>query len=227
MTLRKLYAQLDQHEALVVTRNEWRYERDDGLTFAFHPNMAALRVKRLQEGGSDLLIAASGMQKGDQVLDCTLGMGADAIVSSFVVGEQGSVVALESQPLIAELVSRGLATYQTERRALQKAMRRIQVIQADYETYLKKQSDQSVDFVLFDPMFRRPVLASLPMQQLKPLANHAPLTLEAVQEACRVARKAVLFKERVNSPEFERLGFDEKWRSSQYAWGVRRKEGRA
>jgi hypothetical protein len=219
--------QLDQHEALVVTRKKWRYKRDDGLTFTFHPNMAALRVKRLQEGGSDLLITASKMQAGDQVLDCTLGMGADAIVSAYAVGEQGSVVALESQPLIAELVDHGLATYQTDRRALQQAMRRVQVVKADYYTYLQEQPDQSVDFVLFDPMFRRPVLASLPMQQLKPLANHAPLTPEAVQEACRVARKAVLFKERVNSPEFERLGFVEQWSSSQIAWGVRRKEEEA
>lgn len=225
--MRKLFVQLDQHEALVVTRRDWRYERSDGSTFTFHPNMAALRVKRLQEGGSDSLIAASGMQTGDHVLDCTLGIGADAIVSSFAVGEEGGVVALESQPLIAELVSHGLATYQTERRALQKAMRRIQVIHADYHTYLLEQPDQSVDYVLFDPMFRRPMLASLPMQQLKPLANHAPLTPEAVQEACRVARKAVLFKERVTSPEFERLGFVKQWSSSQVAWGVRRKEERA
>lgn len=223
MTLRKLFVQFNQHEALVVARQEWRYERDDGLTFTFHPNMAALRVKRLQAGESDLLVAASGMQADDQVLDCTLGMGADAIVSSFAVGEQGGVVALESQPLIAQLVRHGLATYQTERRALQQAMRRVQVVEADYDSYLKEQPDQSFDIVIFDPMFRRSVHHSLPMQQLKPLANHAPLTPEAVQEACRVARKAVLFKERVNSPEFERLGFGEQWRSSQIAWGVKRK----
>jgi 16S rRNA (guanine1516-N2)-methyltransferase len=134
-SLSDLFVRAGKNEAVIVTKQGWRYENQDGHQFFFHPNMSALRIKHLMKGESDPLVTSSGMQPGDHVLDCTLGMGADAIVSSFVVGEKGKVVGLESQPVIAALVKQGLKTYQTDREYLNQAMRAIEVIQADYRFY--------------------------------------------------------------------------------------------
>lgn len=171
------------------------------------------------------MVTCSGMELGDLVLDCTMGMGADAIVASFAVGEQGKVIALESQPVIATLVEQGLTSYQTKLQACNQAMRRIQVIQTDYQSFLKAQPDQSFDIVIFDPMFRETVHSSAAMQVLKPLANPYPVDTASVVEAVRVARKAVLLKERVCSKEFARLGFEVVKKSSHHAWGIIRQGG--
>lgn len=208
---------------MVVASNGWRYEDRKGNRFAFHPNMSALRIKQLQNGQKDLMVECSNMMEGDSVLDCTLGMGADAIVSSFVVGRKGKVVALESQAVIAAIVEHGLKTYETDRKELKRAMRAITVIHTDYREYLPKLADNSFDIVLFDPMFRETIEKSVAMQQLKPLANPNPINEEALQEAVRVARKRVLMKERRGSPEFKRLGFDVVREAATYAWGM--KEG--
>jgi hypothetical protein len=197
-----------------------------GHQFVFHPNMSALRIKQLEKGEPDSMVCVSGMKAGDYVLDCTLGMGADAIVASYVVGPSGKVVALESEPVIAAIVKHGLKTHETKRKALDQAMRAIEVVKVDYRSYLKQCEDHSFDIVMFDPMFRETVKASAAMQQLKPLANPAPLDEGSVREALRVARKAVILKERPKSGEFERLGFSIAKASSNYAWGIIQKGGR-
>lgn len=222
-SLADLFHRFHRSKAVVVASNGWRYEDRKGNRFAFHPNMSALRIKQLQNGQKDLMVECSNMMEGDSVLDCTLGMGADAIVSSFVVGRKGKVVALESQAVIAAIVEHGLKTYETDRKELKRAMRAITVIHTDYREYLPKLADNSFDIVLFDPMFRETIEKSVAMQQLKPLANPNPINEEALQEAVRVARKRVLMKERRGSPEFKRLGFDVVREAATYAWGM--KEG--
>lgn len=224
-TLKELFRRLADDEAIIVTKDEWRYQHLNGHRFSFHPNMSALRIKHIKQGHKDPLVTCADLKPGDVVLDCTLGMGADAIVASYAVGSSGKVIALESQPVIAELVKHGLKNYQTKRSELKEAMRRIEVVQADYRHYLKKLPDGFVDVVIFDPMFRETVKASQAMQILKPLANPEPLDKESVQEALRVARRAVLLKERPQSGEFEHLGFTVAKKSSHYAWGIIRKEG--
>jgi hypothetical protein len=219
-SLNELFSELHQEKACIVTKQEWRYEDIQGHVFFFHPNMSILRIKHLIKGMPDSFIQSSGMEQGDHILDCTLGMGADAIVSSFVVGEQGRVVGLESEPAIAAIVQHGLKTYDSKRKPVNEAMRRIEVVQADYDSYLRESPDCSYDIVCFDPMFRQTVKESAAMQALKPLANPAPLNKWAVKEALRVARKAVLLKERVVSGEFERLGFQVVKEASNYAWGI-------
>lgn len=222
-SIEDLFEHYNLYRAIIVAKNGWRYQDRQGNRFAFHPNMSALRIKQLQNGQKDLMVECSKMTEGDAVLDCTLGMGADAIVSSFVVGKKGKVVALESQAVIAAIVEHGLATYETDRKELKRAMRAITVVHADYRTYLPTLEDNSFDIVLFDPMFRKTVQKSIAMQQLKPLANSDPVDSKSIQEALRVARKAVLLKERRGSPEFKRFGFQVVKEASTYAWGV--KEG--
>ena len=77
----------------------------------------------------------------------------------------------------------------------------------DYLDYLRQQKDNSYDVVYFDPMFRKPLTASNGISPLRSVANHAPLSEEAVAEALRVARQRVVMKEASGSEEFARLGF--------------------
>ena len=174
--------------------------------FFFHPNMAHVRVKMLRQGKLDHFVEAAGLRAGMSVLDCTLGLGADAIVASYVVGEAGHVRALESQPLIEVIVSHGLAQPK-ETGPMADAMRRIEVISAAHGDFLRRQPDKSVDVVYFDPMFRRPLRQSVGLRPLRALADARPLDEAAVAEACRVARRRVVLKETQDSLEFSRLGF--------------------
>lgn len=224
-SLQVLFENMKTDRAVIVGKNEWRYEEKSGYTFYFHPNMSALRIKNLADGEPDRLVTTAKLSEGDHVLDCTMGMGADAIVASYVVGASGRVVALESEPVIAEIVRHGLKVYDTDRKSLNQAMRRVEVVSTTYQTYLKQCQDQSFDVVVFDPMFRETVKRSAGIQMLKPLANSTPLDQASVREALRVARKAVLLKERPKSGEFERLGFTITKSSSSYAWGVIEKGG--
>jgi 16S rRNA (guanine1516-N2)-methyltransferase len=211
---------LQRDEAIVVYKNKWSYRNRRGETFFFHPNMSILRIKQLQRGGSDSLIQVSDIKEGDRVLDCTLGLGADTVVSSFVIGKKGNVVALESELIIATLVKQGLNNYQSGNIEVDEAMRRITVVHGNYKDYLKEAEDKSLDVILFDPMFEETVETSTAIQALKPLANHHHLDRETVQEAIRVARKKIVLKARSQSEAFHYLGFQIVKKTSSYALGV-------
>jgi len=173
----------------------------------FHSSMAHLRIKNLRMGKTDHMLSAMGLAAGMRVLDCTLGFGADAIVASFAVGAQGKVVGVESNPLIAAVIGYGMGHVTAENYDIHEAMRRIEVQAADYADYLSLQADKSFDVVYFDPMFRHPIQASMNMDPLRVVADHRPVTSAAIQQAVRVARKRVVFKENSRSMEFARLGF--------------------
>lgn len=194
----------------------------DGNELFFHPGLAKLRIKEIQTGKTDQMIRAMNLEEGDSLLDCTLGLAADALVASYVVGPGGTVIGLEDAAPVAEIVRRGLKTYTGERPELLNAMRRIQVVHADHLTYLKNLSSDSFDVVYFDPMFRVAREKSSSMAPLRPLANNSPLTKEAVAEAVRVARKRVVMKENRASEEFQRLNFHtiQGGRYSPVAYGI-------
>lgn len=194
----------------------------DGKELFFHPGLAKLRIKEIQAGKTDQMINAMGLGKGDNLLDCTLGLASDALVSSYVVGDGGTVIGLEDSVPVAEIVRRGLQTYTGENSDIINAMRRIKVIHSDHVSYLKNLPDGSFDVVYFDPMFRVPREQSSSIAPLRPLANNNALSKEAVDEAVRVARKRVVMKETRNSPEFHRLNFDtvQGGRYSPVAYGV-------
>jgi hypothetical protein len=151
------------------------------------------------------MVAAMGLQEGDQVLDCTLGRGTDAIVAAAVVGEQGRVLGLEVVPVLAALTADGLAHVRQPRRIAVSA-RRIEVRCADYERCLPEYADASFDVVYFDPVFERPVEASDAMIPLRRLADKRRLTPEAVAQARRVARRRVVVKHNRNASLWEELG---------------------
>lgn len=201
--LRKIHG---TENILLVKKDSLGVATVEGELF-FHPNTAHLRIKNLRGGDGDRLIDALKISSGSKVLDCTLGLGSDAIVESFVAGEAGKVVALEVNPLIAEIVRYGLKNFSDDSPHILDAMRRVEVLNGDCKEFLKTCADNSFDAVYFDPMFRRPIKKSSGLNPIRPLADAQPLTPEIIREACRVAKFRVVMKEHSGSAEFSRLGF--------------------
>ena len=201
--LKKIYG---VENILLVKKNSLGVVTAEGELF-FHPNTAHLRIKNLRGGDGDRLIDALKISGGSKVLDCTLGLGSDAIVESFIVGDSGKVVALEINPLIAEVVRHGLKNFSEDSPHILEAMRRVEVVCVDCENFLKTCTENSFDAVYFDPMFRRPIKKSSGLNPIRPLADKNPLTPEIIREACRVAKFRVVMKEHSGSAEFARLGF--------------------
>ncbi|MFF2479444.1 class I SAM-dependent methyltransferase [Paenibacillus sp. NPDC058071] len=221
-TLRQLADQHSEERLIAVTEKEVRfYEGQTEQPLFFHPSMAFVRVKRLRKGDSDPLIELSGCREGDIVVDCTAGLGSDSLVFSYAAGETGHVTALESEPVLAAIVREGLADYRTGLPDVDAAMRRIELRTRHHGDYLKELPDNSVDIVYFDPMFRQPIHESSALQPLRELANPEALSEQAVADAVRAARKAVILKEHRDSGEFARLGFERRHvNTSKIAYGV-------
>ncbi|MDD4586769.1 MAG: class I SAM-dependent methyltransferase [Heliobacteriaceae bacterium] len=191
---------------LLVLEREGLVLRFAGGEFFFHPNMASLRILALQQGRKDNLVEALQLHPGDFVLDCTLGLGADALVIAYAVGNKGAVTAIESSPLIAFLVATGLAKPGAKLPAgIAEAMQRIQVVQGDHRDLLSAYPDQTFDVVYFDPMFRQPIATASGLCPLRHLADHRPVDPEVIKQARRVAKRRVVLKENRQSPEWGRL----------------------
>ncbi|MGE5423573.1 MAG: class I SAM-dependent methyltransferase, partial [Ignavibacteriales bacterium] len=160
----------------------------DGSEFFYHPNMGKFRLAELRKGRPDLMIRATGLESGSSFLDCTLGLGADALVAAYAAGPSGYIVGVESSQLIAAIVKWGIKKYKKGPVWLKEAMDRINIVCDDHLSFLSSQEDHSFDIVYFDPMFRIPVYSSRPISPMRNLANANALSIEAIKEACRVAR---------------------------------------
>ncbi len=193
-----------------------------GEKFFFHPSMAKNRINAYRKFGTpDLMIRASRLEKGDDFLDCTLGLGSDSIVAAYF-SETGRITGLESEKVTAMIVKWGMKHDYGKAEWLNETMKKIEVIAADHFSYLQEQPDNSYDVIYFDPMFQQPLHKSNSMSPLRQVANHAPLNPATITEACRVARKTVVMKERCAGDEFARLGFQDVIKSSnkKIAYGV-------
>jgi hypothetical protein len=169
--------------------------------------MGALRAKRLRRPGGavdptarDPFLEAAGLLAGDAVLDCTLGLGADALVAAAAVGARGRVVALEASRPLAAWVAEGL------RRSGDEAAARIEVRAADHADALAALPERSFDVVLFDPMFRHARAEPAGFDLVRRLADPRPLSPAALERARRVARRWVLVKDGAPGWDLTRLG---------------------
>lgn len=196
----------------------------EGEEFFFHPGMAKNRLAAWRRQGiADVMATVSGLTAGDRCLDCTAGLGADAIVAAYF--SERPVIALESEAVVALIVKWGMRCYKSRMEWLNEAIGRIAVINADHLTYLKQQPDASFDLVYFDPMFEHALLRSNAIAPLRGIANPAPLRPDSVAEARRVARRAVIMKGNADGQSLRALGFDEINVSSsgRIAYGVIKK----
>lgn len=206
-SINKLLKNKGAFGALVVAKKEL-YFTTSREKFFFHPSIAKVRIKALKAGKTDQMIKAMDLKRGNRVLDCTLGLGADAIVASYVTGPEGLVVGLEVVPVVYEVVKHGMSTYQGGGRSVEEAVRRIKILNREYSKYLQELPAESFDVIYFDPMFRVPRKKSAAIMPLRILADPSPLSKKAVEEAVRVAKKRVVMKERRKNYEFARLGFN-------------------
>jgi 16S rRNA (guanine1516-N2)-methyltransferase len=221
-SLSKLRRRYTEDEIMLLTEQEIRYfSADHHLPLFFHPSTAAIRIKRMLKGEADSLISIAGLTEGDTVLDCTAGLASDSILFYYAVGVSGKVTALESTRTLVMLLQEGLTHYESDIAAINSAMRRITIIHAEYLAYLQGMPAGSVDVIYFDPMFRLPIVESSAISPLRDIANAEALSVEAIAEAKRVARKKVIFKEHKDSKEFARLDFAKVFRSqTNIAYGV-------
>ena len=180
----------------------------DGSELSFHPDTAVLRIKAPHDALVNLLGPSS-----KSILDTTMGLASDSLVMAAAAGNQ--VTALESQEVIFQVVSRGLATYQTDDKQLEKAMRSIKAIKRDSLSFLKSQADHSFDIIYADPMFSETIKESENLQAIKPLANGSRLTEEWLNEAKRVVREKIIIKAHFRDTVFEELGFERQVRPNQ------------
>lgn len=201
--LDKIRAENELQYLLIIEKQQILLKGETVLFW--HPNMAVPRLNTLRQGKHDPMVEAMVLKPGYQVLDCTLGLASDTLVSAYVVGQKGHIIGLEASKYIAFITKWGLENYQGQNTHIKELLDRITVINEGYEDYLIKQPDNSFDVVYFDPMFRKPLKRSSSLNSLRPLANYNPLTQESVEEALRVARCRVVMKDSSNGSEFVRL----------------------
>ncbi|WP_055107941.1 class I SAM-dependent methyltransferase [Paenibacillus ihumii] len=208
-------------DILVILEGGARLHRPGEQPMNFHPSMSFVRAKRLFKGEQDTMLEAAGVKPGDTIIDCTAGLGSDSIVFSLGAGPKGRVIAMEDSLPLWALLSEGLTYYESGLQPFDEALRRIEPRLGHHLGQLELMPDQSADIVYFDPMFRDPVLESASISPLRAFANDSRLEEAAIAEACRVARRAVILKEKIGSGEFERLGFRVLGRSrSKITYGV-------
>lgn len=221
MTLAQLRERYGDEDILLFAKGRVEFHRGAQPPLFFHPSMSMIRVKRMRSGEEDPLVRLAGIRPGDRIIDCTAGLGSDAIVFSYAAGEQGSVTALESAAVPCYLLKQGLAAYESNVPGLEAAMRRIEVLCCDHLSYLQALDAGSADVIYFDPMFRKPIRESSSIRAIRGLADDRALSERTIAAARRAARRAVILKEHRDSGEFARLGFEEIHRSSnKTAYGV-------
>ena len=191
-----------------------------GKAHYFHPNMAKIRIKSLVKGGRDPMVEAMQLVAGDSVLDCTCGMGADSVVASYVVGEAGSVYALEASSLLALMVKEGLQSYRHRFAPITEAMRRIRLRHAASQQVLTDLPANSWDVVYFDPMFEATIDASKGIDLVRLLGERGGPSSEALQQAVRVARRSVVMKDRWPGDALRKTGSRIVSQSRRICFGV-------
>ncbi|WP_410768582.1 class I SAM-dependent methyltransferase [Fontibacillus sp. BL9] len=220
-SMSKLSARYGDQDILVILEGGARLYRPSGETMLFHPSMAFVRAKRLLKGESDPMLEAARVARGDRIIDCTAGLGSDAAVFALGAGPEGSVLALEDSLPLWSLLREGFAYYVSGVKEFDEALRRITAKRAEHLEILRGLPDKSADVVYFDPMFRDPIQESSAISPLRTYANNDPLDRETIDQACRVARKSVVLKEKKGSGEFQRLGFTTQSRShTKIVYGV-------
>lgn len=166
--------------------------------FLFHPGLAKNRIGSLLRGEPETLTRAAGLVEGSTFFDATLGRATDALVVAHAVGDSGRVVGVEANPIVAAVVRLGLRRSVVPGKAVTAAMRRVEARQGDHRDALAAEASDSWDVVYFDPFFEKQVRGSVDMTPLRLVGCHDGVSVGALEEAQRVARRCVVHKVRVD-----------------------------
>ena len=220
-SVRKISQESHAH-VIVAGKNRFEYYAfGANEPFFFHPNSAAFRLKRVARGEAEPFLEAAQLEIGDSVLDCTLGLAADAMLAAYTVGEAGRVVGLEANPNVAFIVEQGMQSYDTTELPLTACMRQIEVVHAEAISYLKTLPDNAFDIVYMDPMFEEIIEEANNFEALRLAGEHVTLTDDWVSEAKRVARKRVVLKAHFRSEWFAKYHFQQFERTTaKFHYGV-------
>lgn len=202
LSIGKLLDELGARAAWVVSDGPPMIRTRGGRLF-YHQNTSALR---LRGAGPNPLSRALELRPGDHALDCTFGLGFDALVIAANL-EDGDVTGLESNYLLHLLAVDGLRNYAFTTKRLTAAAKRIKPVFADHREYLNACADASFDVVYFDPFFEETVPASPSIRVMREIAEVRGLDAAAVERARRVARRRVVVKGRRGV--FGEIRFDE------------------
>ena len=185
-----------QIDALLIAgkKGPQLYSREGMLLY--HPGLGKVRWQRVvQRHENDNFLTAMDIRPGQRILDCTVGLAADALLASHAAGETGKVIGLEASLPLWFLTNRGVMLYKSKFPEMVQDLQRIEIIHAEASAYLKAVPEDCFDVVYFDPMFRQPVRKSSEMVPLRPLAYDEPLSPATVDLALKVAPRVVI-KER-------------------------------
>ena len=199
---RPIHELIKEAQPLLVLAKRRADLYDGGRSYRATVGMAFLRLLRQRKGQPDPLVTAAGLQPGDHVLDCTLGLGGDALVAAAVT--QTRVLALEANPLLAAFTQASLRRLPGHGRD---PAQLIDVRNLDHREFLRT-TRKNFDVILFDPMFRRAGDAGPLFELLRRHAEHAPLDANTLQDARARARKGVLVKDAFPGHELRRLGLE-------------------
>lgn len=172
------------------------YKNGSTQSLRFHLNMAALRLDRLKKGGKDRFLEVSGILPGMNILDGTLGLGSDALVAAWRVGDAGKVIALEASPGIFGMMKFSFSLLEKEGDPeIQELIRRISLKNIDFERFTSQCDSESFDIVYLDPMFDKPRSKSDGIDPLRLWAEMKGLDYKAVLDGLRVSKKRLVIKE--------------------------------
>ena len=162
--------------------------------YRWHPG---LLHTRLSAGWSHPLVRAMNLKTGDEVLDCTLGMGTDAAFLSSMT--ERTVVGIEIEPAVALMTHEGL----------KQAGHDVTVINADARQFIETLPDNCFDVVQGDPMFPKGTGVTHSLDVLREVGHHEPLGMEWLSNARRVARKRVVVRDIAHGTLLEAMKPDE------------------
>ncbi len=165
-----------------------------GNRLFFHPGLFKIRLIQYLRGEPEWFSRASGIKEGDSVLDCNLGLAQDALLAAFITKRK--VIGLEVDPIIAEIVRRGLKSYRPKGKLklAEKAFKLIEVLNKDNSSFLFSAKENSFDVVYFSPMFIKPKFRCDVMTPFREVAFKGFPDEKTIEQAVRVARKRVVIK---------------------------------
>lgn len=206
-------------ENLIVVTTEQVRLVAGGSVFWFHPNMARSRIEAMLRSEYDRLVEFAGVTTGDRVFDATGGLGSDAIVFAHAAGQSGHVCAVERSEILSAIVRHGSRYYEHRNREVIKAMRRVTFTCDDSSELLKTEADRTWDVVYFDPMFDVTYKTSQGLDLVRRLASLEPVRPGVIDQACRVARRCVVMKDREEGERLKALGFRDISQRGKLAYG--------
>ena len=183
-------------DALVVTRQGLAL-KVAGKQMSWHPGL----LHALRESGSrHPWIQLGDIKIGDQILDCTLGLGTDARFISEITKER--VLGIEQS----------LAIFLISQEGLKNCDAQIDIHFGRCLDLLQQQDKDSFDVVIADPMFPKHLeKQSHSLSIVRHFGSYEPLNIDWLTEAKRVARRYVLVKDHVHNDLLELLGAEYIW----------------